>query len=76
MDSPLASKISALDGTLSTLRGGGDLQMDAGVVARHHLARAVVDDELHERRAGARVDRLRRILDGSAIGFAGMFGHA
>ena len=76
MESPLASKISALEGTLQHVGGGGDLQMDAGVVARHHLARAVVDDELHQRRAGARVDRLGRSLDRSAIGLVGMLGHA
>ena len=76
MESPLASKISALDGTLSTLGGGGDLQMDAGVVARHHLTGAIVDDELHQGRAGARVDRLGRSLDRPAIGLVGMFGHA
>ena len=57
------------------VRGGRNLQVDAGVVTRHQLAGAVVDDDLHECRAAARIHGLRGRLDRSAVGLAGMLGH-
>ena len=53
-----------------------DLQVDARIAAGHQLARSVVDDDLHQRRAGARYDGLGGSFDRSIVGFPGMLGNA